>query len=169
MPRKLDNNEGEGYLSKARRAKFLELNSNYSAGKILSESDIDFIKNVATLKENTPQEVQNEQAFSILSDPHHVNNNSFLSFVSTFTGCAVDFSSNSNGVTTLKVSIPISDEKIIQFFLIFDQNSEFIIYQPINLDSVHLANEDLIFKDELEIPKEDLCMLMNKMISFKNY
>lgn len=166
-----DNNEltQENTLTKNIKKTIIEVQSAnllnaQSKHKIVSDEAFEFASEVAKKShlEAKPQQVIQPNVI--------INNKTFLGddWMKMFKGCQVLSNCEDKEKCILDITINLgnANNEIIHFAISFIKENDFFDYEPITIP-IQFDKDDEVLKEGLEIPKEDLPKLIEKMLSYK--
>ena len=175
----------KGNLKKKRKYNDLENDNFYDDDKneseTLTKKSIREIQSAKLLNSQNKKTIISDEAFAFASEvakkshlevkpQHNENNKTFLGddWMKMFKGCQVLSNCEDKELCVLDIRIKLDNinNEVIHFTISFNKENDFYEYEPIALPN-KLKKDDEILKEELEIPKEDLSKLIEKMLSYK--
>ena len=154
----------ENSLAKKIKKTFFEVQSANilnaeSKHKIVSDEAFEFANQVAK-KSHLEAKPQQNDAKEFLGDE----------WMKMFKGCQVISNCEDTKKCVLDIRIKIGNvnNEIIHFVISFLKENDYFDYEPITIP-IKFDKDDEILKEGLEIPKEDLPKLIDKMLSYKEH
>ena len=159
---KIENNEND----KKEQEVIVNSNSNNNSKTISNNNNNSNTNNANTNQTNSINENKEED---------ENNNNKKNSGDEFLLSCLYDLfegydeiliKSGENKQYIINASIKVDEDKIIKFEIIYDKERDYFDYYPHNIN-FEFENDDEPFNYDLDIPKEDFCLLIKNFKKFK--